>query len=353
MHRIFTVLFVFISACNLFSQGVGIPSSKAGIGFGNSPCFTGLRFNFKDRNIQRIKGINVTIWQSSYDSAQTGTTSGLSLGLPMVAGSSRVNGISIGVAGVMAKSKLNGINIGGLGVGAGEDVNGINIGGLGMGAGGNIKGINIGGLGAGAGGDVVGFNFGGLGVGAGDKLTGFNFGGLGVGGGDRVAGINIGGLGVGAGDDLVGFSIGGLGVGAGKQLNGIAIGGIGIGAGKEINGLAIACGGIGSPKMKAIAIAPCVGGVRVNGFLIAPAYMQIGYKSKIQNENEFSEENNEGAFKGLSISAVHIIKGDLNGVTIGVVNKTTRIHGVQLGLINIVKDNPRGLRVLPLFNTHF
>lgn len=37
----------------------------------------------------------------------------------------------------------------------------------------------------------------------------------------------------------------------------------------------------------------------------------------------------------------------------GVVNYTDKIKGVQLGLINIVKENPKGLRVLPLFNTRF
>jgi len=35
------------------------------------------------------------------------------------------------------------------------------------------------------------------------------------------------------------------------------------------------------------------------------------------------------------------------------VNYTKSIRGIQFGLINIVKENPKGLRVLPIFNTRF
>lgn len=45
------VLLVTI-AFNSFSQGVGIPSKKAGIAFGNLPVFNGLRFNFRDKNVE-------------------------------------------------------------------------------------------------------------------------------------------------------------------------------------------------------------------------------------------------------------------------------------------------------------
>jgi hypothetical protein len=40
-------------------------------------------------------------------------------------------------------------------------------------------------------------------------------------------------------------------------------------------------------------------------------------------------------------------------MAIGGVNYTHTIKGVQIGLINIVKENPKGLRVLPIFNTRF
>jgi hypothetical protein len=62
----------------------------------------------------------------------------------------------------------------------------------------------------------------------------------------------------------------------------------------------------------------------------------------------------EGRLTGLAVSAVNYLKGTLNGVSIGVVNYAWHLaKGFQLGLVNIVRDNPPGLKVLPIFNTHF
>ncbi|MFZ6001581.1 MAG: hypothetical protein ACOYW3_13810 [Bacteroidota bacterium] len=57
--------------------------------------------------------------------------------------------------------------------------------------------------------------------------------------------------------------------------------------------------------------------------------------------------------KGISVSAFNQIKGTQKGVAFGIVNYTRKIRGVQFGVINIVRENPRGLRVLPIFNTRF
>jgi hypothetical protein len=56
---------------------------------------------------------------------------------------------------------------------------------------------------------------------------------------------------------------------------------------------------------------------------------------------------------GFSVSAYNRIIGEQRGVAFGVVNYATRIKGFQFGVINIVKENPKGLRVLPIFNTRF
>ena len=42
-----------------------------------------------------------------------------------------------------------------------------------------------------------------------------------------------------------------------------------------------------------------------------------------------------------------------DGWTIGVVNYARDLRGVQIGLINIARSNPKGTRVLPLFNADF
>jgi hypothetical protein len=351
--RHFTPFFFLLVSFSSFSQGVGIPSKRGGIGFGNLHNFTGVRFNFRDKNVEKISGINFTVWQPKEDSTQTGTMNGISVGLPLAMGTKNRNGINLGVFGTGASNNISGINIGGLGMGAGGDVTGINIGGLGMGAGGDIKGINIGGLGAGSGKDVVGFNFGGLGIGAGGSLRGITFGGLGVGASEKVSGITIGGLGVGSGKDLEGITIGGLGVGSGKNISGLTISGLGVGCGGELRGIVISGIAAGSPKVKALAIAPIVGGKDVKGLVIAPAYSKVGFITKHGDQKEMKEEEISGTFTGVTISAYNQIRGEQKGVAIGVVNFANKIRGLQFGIINIVKENPKGLRVLPIINLKF
>jgi hypothetical protein len=336
-----------------FSQGVGIPSKTGGIGFGNLPTFSGLRFNFIDRHVKNINGVNVTIWQPKSDDEQTGTVTGFSIGVPLAMGTENKNGIGLGIFGVGAKKNLSGFNIGGFGVGSGGSVTGFNVGGLGIGTGGNMRGFNFGGLGAGAGGNVLGITIGGLGVGAGGNLTGINFGGLGVGGGGNVSGINIAGLGLGSGKNLSGISIAALGVGAGEKVKGITIAGLGAGAGKELNGLVIAGLAAGSPNVKALVIATLVGGVSVKGLIIAPAHVLVGPQRKFKHNDEGAEENDNGTFKGISVSIFTKVNGQQNGVSLGVVNYAKKLKGVQFGLINIVKENPKGFRILPIFNMHF
>jgi hypothetical protein len=350
MRRLFFIPFVFLFNIS-FSQGVGIPTKHIGLGFGNLSRFTGIRFNFKDVNVEKINGVNTTIWSPKNEGAQMGTVNGISIGLPMSAGHENQNGINIGAFGVAASKNLAGLNVGALGVGAGNDVSGINIGGLGIGTGQDLRGVTIGGLGAGAGGNVSGFSFGGLGIGAGGNLSGFSFGGLGVGSGENISGVSIGGLGVGAGESINGFSAAILGVGAGEYIRGVTIAGVGIGAGEEITGITAALGGVGSQKLTGLAVALAVGAKDAKGIMIAPAFFRVGgSKHKDDNGEKVAED---GVMTGLSVSAYNRIIGEQRGVTFGVVNYTKRIKGFQFGVINIVKENPRGLRVLPIFNARF
>ncbi len=150
-------------------QSLNIPSKPAGISFGNSTKFNGLRLNFIDRNIQTINGINFTIWNANEDEELSGTINGLSIGLPMAFGSEDRNGVSLALFGAGAERNLSGIQIGGIAVGAGSNLSGINIGGIAAGGGNNLSGISIGGLAVGAGQDVKGISIAGLVVGAGGK----------------------------------------------------------------------------------------------------------------------------------------------------------------------------------------
>lgn len=322
------------------SQGFGIPSKKGGIGFGHLSRFTGIRFNFKDQNIEKVNGINVSVWAPKDDDVHTGNVNGISIGFPMAIGSENRSGINLGILGAGAMANLSGINIGGIGVGAGDKLSGINIGGIGVGAGGDVTGFNFGTIGVGSGGDIKGINIGGIGMGASGNAIGLNIGGIGVGAGESIKGINLALIGMGGSRDVLGFNFAGIGIGAGERMAGINVALVGMGAGESLTGLNIAGVGMGSPKVRGINIALAVGGERVSGITLAPAFVKV-------------ESGGDSALNGLSVSAVHIIKGTQRGLAVGVVNTTQKIKGFQLGLLNYVRDNPKGLRLLPVFNTNF
>jgi hypothetical protein len=329
------LIFIFTQVDFPFCQSLDIPVKGYGISFGNSKKFAGLRFNFRDRRVDRIDGINVTLWKA--DENEDAIIRGIPVGIMPEAGD--MGYLQFGIAGVAAGYQLSGLSVGILGVGSGGDMDGINIGGLGAGAGRNVTGINIGGLGVGAGKDLIGINIGGLGTGAGQNAIGFNFALLGVGAGQNLYGINLAGLCAGAGQNMSGLNFGGLAVGAGQNLTGVNIGGLGVGAGQELRGLSFAIIGAGSPSIKGVTVAGFgVGGVEITGLTVALAHVRI---------------EDDGILTGFAASAFTYIKGLLRGVSLGIVNYAYEVNGIQIGLVNYVADNPSGLKILPLFNTSF
>ncbi len=304
---ILTLCLCALPVISALPQGFNIPARHWGLSFGNSTRFDGFRFNLIDKDIEKINGINFSLWGARDDSRHTGTVNGISIGLPVAMGTRYRNGINIGIFGAGAMQDMYGINLGGLGVGAGNNLKGINIGLLGVGSGNDLYGINFGGLGAGAGRDVKGITAGLLGAGAGNDMLGLNVGGLGIGAGGTLAGINIGGLGLGAGGNVKGISFGGL--------------------------------VIGGPGISGIQGALVIAGEQVQGISMAPAYFRI--------------ESREGYMKGISVSAFNHIRGEVFGLSIGIFNWAYAVRGFQLGILNHIKSNPKGLRWLPLFNTSF
>ena len=348
------------------SRALNLTIGEVGLSIGDSKRTTGLRLNYRDRALERVNGLNLTLWRP-HDGAG-GTVNGLAVGLPLTGGyrlrgiavgaglsvqraidgvalaplgvgsGNRLRGIAVGGLGLGAGSRAQGLLIGGLGAGAGEHATGVLIGGLGAGAGrestglllGGLgagageqaTGIVLGGLGAGAGGRVRGMVGGGAGAGAGERASGLIVGGLGAGAGDRATGLLIGGLGAGTGDTLTGMGLSVLGVGAGNRLNGVGIGGVGVAAGNALTGLAVAGAGIASR--------------RITGLSITGGYARI----------------EEGALRGASIAAYNDIRAPQRGLAIGLYNYTRELHGLQLGLLNVARNNPVWARVLPGLNLH-
>jgi len=82
-----------------------------------------------------------------------------------------------------------------------------------------------------------------------------------------------------------------------------------------------------------------VGGFRVKAPRTAGAALAVGYT--------FSYSHT-----GLAAAVYNETRGPFRGLAIGLVNNARELHGVQLGVLNIARNN-RGLaRVLPLINVH-
>lgn len=346
------------------AQSLDLTINDVGLSIGDSRRVTGLRLNFRDRELRRVDGANVTLW-APYEHPR-GLVNGLALGLPLT-GARRIEGLGAGIFGVAADETIRGVGIGGIGLGAGEDIVGLAVGGIGMGVGRDIRGIAIGGIGAGAGRDIEGLAIGGIGMGVGEDLHGIALGGIGMGVGQNLRGLAaggigvgvggnakgalIGGIGAGVGGDMVGLSVGGIGIGVGGSVKGVTIGGIGMGIGGDATGLqvagigigtggtlkwvSIAGVGIGASRIQGVAIASAVGAEQVRGFVLAPAYFRI---------------SKYGRMNGLNVSAFNDVRGIQQGVAIGIFNSARVLDGLQIGLLNYAKNKPKATRLLPFIN---
>jgi hypothetical protein len=335
------------------------------ISIGNHPRVDGVRINFRDRELELVRGANITVWTPKKGYVG-GEVKGLALGLPAtmagditgfgvsvfgVGAEENFRGIGLAGVGLGAGGSTRGIMLGGIGVGAGSDVRGIAVGGIGVGAGGDARGLMVGGIGAAAGGSVRGITVGGIGAGAGGNVRGMMVGGIGAGAGGDARGIIAGGIGAGAGGSIRGLSVGGIGVGAGSGIRGVSVAGVGVGSGGDITGLSVAGVGVGSggtlrwvsvgglgvgaPRIDGFAAGLMVGAERTRALVIAPAHFRTAVG---------------GQMNGVAVSSVNYIPGYQRGLTIGLVNYTERLRGVQLGVVNIVAERPWPFKALPIVN---
>ena len=305
--------------------------NHVGVSIGDSRRVTGLRINFRDRRMEEVNGVNITVWQPYRENR--GIVNGLALGVPMT-GAQRITGIGAGIFGVAVNESLHGLGIGGIGIGAGQDIEGIGIGGIGMGVGRDIHGIGIGGIGMGIGQDLTGIGIGGIGMGIGQNARGAVIGGIGAGIGGNLVGLGIGGIGLGVGGNARGLLITGIGAGVGGDMTGVSIAGVGMGVGGTLKYLSVAGIGIGAHRIEGLALASGIGAEQTRGLMVAPFYFKI---------------MKYGRMKGASISAYNDIRGTQQGLAIGIFNYARTLDGLQIGVLNYAA-NKRSARLLPLFN---
>ncbi len=177
--------------------GFNLGAGEFGIGIGNTVRHTGIRLNAVDQDVERVNGLNLTLWRPGENPDLV------------------VTGIGAGIVGPDG-ADLRGIMLGGYGVDA-ERVTGIALGVLAVGID-EMRGIAVAPIGAGFGG-MTGLAVGGIFAG-GAEMSGITIGGLGA-GGVKMHGITAGGFAILA-DQIRGAGIT-LGYLKAKEQRGISI----------------------------------------------------------------------------------------------------------------------------------
>jgi hypothetical protein len=114
---------------------VGLTINDWGISLGNAPRVNGIRLNVEDAGLERVNGVNVTVWKPR--EPLTGTVNGLALGI-VGPGAADLNGVQVGLGGVVAERRVRWLSVGGLGVVSQGAIVGVSIAGLGVVAEGGI-----------------------------------------------------------------------------------------------------------------------------------------------------------------------------------------------------------------------
>jgi hypothetical protein len=341
-------------------QSLDLGIANTGLSIGNSPRWTGLRINWADRDVERVNGVNLTLWkppavrddQGNSSSANPDfTMNGVALGLvaPVAA---RFNGVAAGLGGVIAHEAVNGIALGGIGVVSEGTLNGIVIGGLGVVAERGMSGIHLGGLGLVSEGRMRGINLAGLGTVSDGAMIGINAAGLGLVSEGDMSGVNLGGLGVVADGDLIGVTIAGLGAVSQGGMRGINVGGLALVAEGpvewvNIGGLAVvSSGGVRgiTSALGAVVSDTSITGLsnalyrieapEVRGIAVALAHLRAD------------------RFTGVGTGAYTRIRGVQRGLTVAIYNHANELHGMQIGLLNRADNNSGIARILPILNFH-
>lgn len=327
--------------------GLNIPSSEWGISFGNSSRFTGLRLNWSDKYLEKITGVNLTLWRPGDEPG--GEITGLAVGVVGPA-ADRITGVSFGLAYVMTAEwsrgitigglatvsggTMTGVNIGGMAVVAEDDMTGLNLSGLATISGGSMKGINYGTLATVAEGSMGLVNIGGLATVAKGRITGLSFGGLALISEDDMTGLNLGGLATVSGGEIKGVSGSMLAVVAQNSITGISIGGVAVASEGPIRGASFSLGVVTSDKE--------IWGISFAGYKVkSPKIRGINFTILAMEVDDFS---------GVAFGGYNNVRGIQTGITFGVLNVAKELRGIQIGILNYAANNPPPFRWLPVLN---
>jgi len=312
---------------------IGLAYHDNGITIGNAARTNGLRLNFEDIDLDRVNGINVTIWKAA--EPMSGTVNGLALGI-VGPGAAELNGIAVGIGGVVASRRARWLTVGGLGVVSNDKLEGVAIAGLGTVANGDLTGLAIGGLGTVANRNLGGVAISGLGTVANRNLSGIAVALLGTVANRDITGIALAGLGTVANRDITGVAVGGLATVANGDSRGVSIGGLASVSNGSLTGL-----GIGG--LAVVADGDLRGAGFTVGTLSASRVQGLGTALYLKTYE----------LRGFSVAAYNRVRGPQIGLTVGIYNSARVLKGVQLGVVNRAQNNHGIFKILPLVNAHF
>jgi hypothetical protein len=169
-------------------------------------------------------------------------------------------------------------------------------------------------------GGISGVLLGGIATVAESRAQGLLIGGLGAGIGDSATGVVLGGGTAVATGSGRGLFLGGLAAGTGGPSVGLLAGGLGAGTTGTLHGAALSLGAVGA-------------GNRLVGLGAAGGYVYVGRR-----------------LQGITAAAVNHISGTQHGLTIGLFNYARKLDGVQIGLLNVARNNPVWATLLPGIN---
>ena len=330
-----------------------------GLSFGNSRRFNGLRLNLVDDGVEEMNGVNVTLWKPGRN--PDAAMRGLMLGLVAI-NAADLRGVSIGGLAVVGESCVEGISIAGLASVAEGSMTGFSIAGLASVAEGNMAGISLAGLASVTEKSMTGISIAGLAAVAERSMTGISVAGLAAVAERNMTGISVAGLAIAGEDEINGLAASLGSIISDGDINGVALGAVGL------LGLRSSRSEDDEGYSRSLDISPSFTGIRArNVRWLAIHGMDIRAEDSLLGMGISgialrADEIRGGAVAGIvvktrdlggvSISSVNYVDGPQIGVSIGIVNYARELRGFQLGLLNIAKNNPRGLRVLPVLNAH-
>lgn len=296
-------------AINLGADGVGVS-------IGNSREWTGLRLNLADRQVRRVNGVNLTAWMPR-DNPEF-EMNGVAVGL-FAPGAHRINGVALGGLGVVATDQINGVAVSGIATLAHQRLRGVGLGGIATVGDHGIDGIAGGTLVVLSEGDVRGIT--------GSALFSIVEG--------RHTGVSAA-IGAAYTDGvLTGASLSTFVTAVKGESRGVVASGLLV-YGQRLNGLQAA--GL-------LLLADTASGITVGGLGV-----QAG---RVRGLSAALARVHASALDGVSVSTWNDVRGTQRGLAIGLFNYARDLHGVQIGVLNYVRNNRKGLRLLPLFNTRF